>query len=136
VLCTDATVDSEGSVIGDPTEAAFVVLAAKMGRKTQSKPAHPCPAALRCRSTQYKFMATFHDVPPRWLAGSSGNRTSTSVKGAPDVVLERCGYALWHGEVVPVLRRAGRDPPRQPPAARERGLRVLDSPPATWMTRA
>src|SRR5690348_13238187 len=31
VLCTDATVSDDGSVIGDPTEAAFVVLAAKMG---------------------------------------------------------------------------------------------------------
>src|ERR1700746_566599 len=31
VLCTDATVGDDGSVIGDPTEAAFVVLAAKMG---------------------------------------------------------------------------------------------------------
>src|SRR5499427_3057559 len=30
-LCTDATVGDDGSVIGDPTEAAFVVLAAKMG---------------------------------------------------------------------------------------------------------
>src|ERR1700746_1083372 len=31
ILCTDATVGDDGSVIGDPTEAAFVVLAAKMG---------------------------------------------------------------------------------------------------------
>src|SRR5215472_16169066 len=30
-LCTDATVADDESVIGDPTEAAFVVLAAKMG---------------------------------------------------------------------------------------------------------
>src|ERR1700751_228516 len=30
-LCTDATVGDDESVIGDPTEAAFVVLAAKMG---------------------------------------------------------------------------------------------------------
>ena len=31
VLCSDATVGDDESVIGDPTEAAFVVLAAKMG---------------------------------------------------------------------------------------------------------
>ena len=31
VLSCDATVGDDGSVIGDPTEAAFVVLAAKMG---------------------------------------------------------------------------------------------------------
>jgi Ca2+-transporting ATPase len=31
VLCSDATVGDDGSVVGDPTEAALVVLAAKMG---------------------------------------------------------------------------------------------------------
>ena len=30
-LCSDATVGDDESVIGDPTEAAFVVLAAKIG---------------------------------------------------------------------------------------------------------
>ena len=49
-LCTDATVGDDGSVIGDPTEAAFVVLAAKMGADAEeTRP--PCRAAPRCRST-------------------------------------------------------------------------------------
>jgi Ca2+-transporting ATPase len=26
----------------------------------------------------------------------------TSVKGAPDVVIQRCAFALWHGDLVPV----------------------------------
>ena len=25
-----------------------------------------------------------------------------TVKGAPDVVIDRCASALWHGEVVPI----------------------------------
>ena len=55
ILCTDATVGDDGSVIGDPTEAAFVVLAAKMGadaeetrqaRPEQARPDQPSrPAA-------------------------------------------------------------------------------------------
>jgi Ca2+-transporting ATPase len=48
----------------------------------------------------------------------------TSVKGAPDVVIQRCGYALWHGEVVPIatVRDEILAANRQ---LSERGLRVL-----------
>ena len=51
-LCTDATVGDDGSVIGDPTEAAFVVLAAKMGVDAeQTREALPAPGrgAVRLR---------------------------------------------------------------------------------------
>ncbi len=47
-----------------------------------------------------------------------------SVKGAPDVVVERCGHALWHGEQVPIgaVRDEILAANRQ---LSERGLRVL-----------
>jgi P-type Ca2+ transporter type 2C len=101
-LCTDATVGDDGSVIGDPTEAAFVVLAAKMGADAEeTRQALPRRAEVPFDS-EYKFMATFHDRP-NWLAGGVLTQPHfTSVKGAPDVVLQRCGYALWHGDIVPV----------------------------------
>ncbi len=124
VLCTDATVGDDGSVIGDPTEAAFVVLAAKMGVDAeQTRQAMPRRAEVPFDS-EYKFMATFHDRPG-WLAGPVVQRAHfESVKGAPDVVLQRCSHALWHGQVVPVA--AVRDEilaaNRQ---LSERGLRVL-----------
>ncbi len=123
-LCTDATVADDGSVIGDPTEAAFVVLAAKMGANAeQTRETLPRRAEVPFDS-EYKFMATFHDRPD-WLAGGILTQPHfTSVKGAPDVVLQRCGYALWHGDLVPVATvrdeiLAGN---RQ---LSERGLRVL-----------
>ena len=124
VLCTDATVGDDGSVIGDPTEAAFVVLAAKMGVDAeQTRESLPRLAEVPFDSA-YKFMATFHDLPDRMGGLVIHQPHFTSVKGAPDVVLQRCGYALWHGEVVPVA--AVRDEilaaNRQ---LSERGLRVL-----------
>ncbi len=101
-LCTDATVGDDGSVIGDPTEAAFVVLAAKLGADAeQTRAALPRRAEVPFDS-EYKFMATFHDCPD-WLAGGILRQPHlVSVKGAPDVVVERCGRALWHGEQVPI----------------------------------
>jgi len=123
-LCTDATVSDDGTVVGDPTEAAFVVLAAKMGvdavhtRDTMSRLAE-VPF-----DSEYKFMATFHDRPDALAGGILRLSHFASVKGAPDVVLEHCGYALWRGEQVPVA--SVRD---EILAANERlsgrGLRVL-----------
>jgi len=124
VLCTDATVGDDGSVIGDPTEAAFVVLAAKMGvGAEETREALPRRAEVPFDSA-YKFMATFHDRPD-WLAGPIVARPHlVTVKGAPDVVLERCTQALWHGQIVRVgtvrdeILAANRK-------LSERGLRVL-----------
>ena len=124
VLCTDATVGDDGSVIGDPTEAAFVVLAAKMGVDAeQTREALPRRAEVPFDS-EYKFMATFHDRPD-WLAGPIVQQPHlVTVKGAPDVVLDRCDRALWHGQQVPIgtvrdeLLAANRK-------LSERGLRVL-----------
>jgi len=102
ILCTDATVGDDGSVIGDPTEAAFVVLAAKMGAGAEeTRKALPRRAEVPFDS-EYKFMATFHDRPD-WLAGGILHQPHfTTVKGAPDVVIDRCSQALWHGDLVPV----------------------------------
>jgi P-type Ca2+ transporter type 2C len=101
-LCTDANVGEDESVIGDPTEAAFVVLAAKMGADAvETRKALPRRAEVPFDS-EYKFMATFHDRPG-WLEGGILSAPHfMAVKGAPDVVLERCGSALWHGRQMPV----------------------------------
>jgi Ca2+-transporting ATPase len=124
ILCTDAIVGDDGSVIGDPTEAAFVVLAAKMGADAEeTRKSLPRRAEVPFDS-EYKFMATFHDRPD-WLAGGILRQPHfTTVKGAPDVVIDRCSQALWHGEIVPVgtVREELLTANRQ---LSERGLRVL-----------
>ena len=124
ILCTDATVGDDGSVVGDPTEAAFVVLAAKMGADAEHTRAVLPRRAEVPFDSEYKFMATFHDCPD-WLAGGILQQPHfESVKGAPDVVVQRCGRALWHGQQVPMatVREEILAANRQ---LSERGLRVL-----------
>ena len=123
-LCSDATVSDDGSVIGDPTEAAFVVLAAKMGVDAEEARARLPRRAEVPFDSEYKFMATFHDRPD-WLAGGMLQAPHfVTVKGAPDIVVERCGRALWHDEQVPIddvvneILGANQE-------LSERGLRVL-----------
>jgi Ca2+-transporting ATPase len=88
VLDSDATVSDEGDVVGDPTEAALVVLAAKLGVDAeQTRRAYPRIAEVPFDS-DYKFMATFHRVE---LEGDE--RVVQLVKGGPDVVLARCSVA-------------------------------------------
>ena len=102
VLSCDATVGDDETVIGDPTEAAFVVLAAKMGvGAEETRAALPRVAEVPFDS-EYKFMATFHDRPD-WMSGGVLHAPHfMTVKGAPDVVIDRCAVALWHGQEVPI----------------------------------
>ncbi|HEX5016044.1 MAG TPA: cation-transporting P-type ATPase [Actinomycetes bacterium] len=89
-LDSDATVSADGTVVGDPTEAALVVLAAKLGVDAEeTRRAYPRLAEVPFDS-DYKFMATFHKVNVDG-DGVDGNEVVIElVKGAPDVVLARC----------------------------------------------
>jgi Ca2+-transporting ATPase len=101
-LSSDATVGDDESVIGDPTEAALVVLAAKVGVDAgETRRAMPRLAEVPFDS-EYKFMATFHDRPDWMHPGVLRAPHLVCVKGAPDVVLGLCSRALWHGEAVPI----------------------------------
>jgi Ca2+-transporting ATPase len=86
-LCNDAHLRAgeEGTeLVGDPTEGALVVLAAKGGIDPERlRSERPRRAEVPFDSAT-KLMATFHDDPER------PDRTMVVVKGAPDVVLARC----------------------------------------------
>ena len=114
--------DDDGNVVGDPTEAALVVLAAKLGVDAEeTRRAYPRLAEVPFDS-EYKFMATFHRAT---VDGTSdGGRAGQGCAGRGAGPLQPVGR--------PAQRRAGADREAMRSdidAANERmgeqGLRVL-----------
>jgi Ca2+-transporting ATPase len=89
-LCADAEV-REGALVGDPTEGALVVLAAKGGvDPALTREQYPRVATLPFDAA-YKMMATFHAMKD----ASGKDVIRCFVKGAPDQLLARAKSA--HG---------------------------------------
>jgi Ca2+-transporting ATPase len=98
LLCADAVLDGE-DLIGDPTEGALIVLAAKGGLDiAETRTSYPRIAEVPFDS-DYKFMATFHN-----MTGPKGEPVVRCyVKGAPDVLISRGGsYRAPDGTLVAI----------------------------------
>ena len=98
ILCADATLDGE-QLIGDPTEGALIVAAAKGGLDIdETRRTYPRIAEVPF-DAEYKFMATFHQMTDK--GGKPVVRCF--VKGAPDVLIARGGsYLDPNGELLTV----------------------------------
>ncbi len=91
-LCCDASIDADGVVTGEPTEAALVYYANELGMNKNDLVA----AAPRTGEAPFdsgrKMMSTVHQT-------AEGIVQYT--KGAPDEILKKCTTALVDGKVVP-----------------------------------
>jgi Ca2+-transporting ATPase len=112
-LCNDATLRKDGehwTITGDPTEAALVVAAHKLGiSETDARSGIPRIDAIPFES-ELQYMATLH----RDTRGSV-----IYLKGAPEVVISRCGVNPDGSAVAKVLVL------EQVDAMASRGMRVL-----------
>lgn len=111
-LCNDSEV-RDGAVVGDPTEGALWVLAAKGGVDVDAlRRAEPRVAEVPFEAER-KFSATVH-----------GDGTLFA-KGAPDVLLERCARVLGPDGEAPLDARGRAEVLEANEAMAKRGLRVL-----------
>ena len=95
ILCNDSTLIEAGgkwSIKGDPTEGALVVLAAKAGlRQDEIRQEFPRVGEFPFSSDR-KRMTTIHSM-------ADGKR-GAFMKGAPEVILDRCAFRLNGDELV------------------------------------
>ena len=122
-LCCDAELNEDGSVTGEPTEAALVVWANKLGLDKPGLKAKN----LRCGEAPFdsgrKMMSTVHLTETGCVQYT---------KGAPDVVIGRCTSYLKDGAAVPMTEDYRAEILAANKAMADRALRVLAVAERLW----
>ena len=122
-LCCDAELNEDGSVTGEPTEAALVVWANKLGLDKPNLKAKN----MRCGEAPFdsgrKMMSTVH---------LTANGCVQYTKGAPDVVIGRCTSYLKDGRAIPMTEEYRAEIVAANKAMADRALRVLAVAERAW----
>ncbi len=122
-LCCDAELGEDDTVNGEPTEAALVVWANKLGlAKTQLKVDFPRSGEAPFDSGR-KLMSTVHSVNGQYVQYT---------KGAPDVILDRCVSYLKDGQPVPMTDEYRQEILKANKAMADKALRVLACAQRIW----
>ncbi|MDX9835911.1 MAG: HAD-IC family P-type ATPase, partial [Desulfobulbus sp.] len=106
-LCNDAALNKEGdkwAISGDPTEAALLVVAAKDGQDLDALKAERPRLDTIPFASEHQYMATLH----------GGKERTVLLKGAPEVVVQRCRLTNEHEHTIQAMHQLG-----------EKGMRVL-----------
>ncbi|RXY99325.1 calcium-translocating P-type ATPase, SERCA-type [Fictibacillus sp. S7] len=89
VICNNAELQDSGRIMGDPTEAALLISAAKAGL---------------AKETMLDALEIIDEVPfdstrkmMSVIVRNTNGETFLIAKGAPDVLLEKSDYVLWDG---------------------------------------
>ena len=115
-LCCDAEIDNDGNVTGEPTEAALVAWANKLGLgKNALKEQFPRIGEAPFDSSR-KMMSTVH---------TTAEGTVQYTKGAPDVVIGKCTHYIKDGVAVPMTEEYRKSILAANKDMADRALRVL-----------
>ncbi|MBE6350038.1 MAG: cation-translocating P-type ATPase [Spirochaetaceae bacterium] len=122
-LCSDAELNDDETVTGEPTEAALVVWANKVGQpKNILKQQFP-----RCAEAPFdsvrKMMTTVH---------TTETLLKQYTKGAPDVILDKCTHYLEAGNVLPMTEEKRSVILKANKAMADKALRVLACAERQW----
>ena len=122
-LCSDAKIDEDGAVTGEPTETALVVWADKLEMKNPALRAENRRVAEAPFDSNRKMMSTLHET---------ANGFVQYTKGAPDVVIDKCAYYLQDGKPVPMTEEYKAQILGANKEMADRALRVLACAERVW----
>ena len=122
-LCCDAEIDNNGVVTGEPTEAALVCWADKLGLKKSSLKAEFARCAEAPFDSSRKMMSTIHN---------NGDEFIQFTKGAPDVIIGRCTHYIKDGKVVPMTEEYTKQILTANKSMADKALRVLACAKRVW----
>ena len=122
-LCCDAEIDTDGVVTGEPTEAALVAWASKLGfRKYDLKAQYPRAGEAPFDSAR-KMMSTVHTADGQYVQYT---------KGAPDVIIGRCTHYIKDGVPVPMTEEYKEEILTANKTMADKALRVLACATKLW----
>ena len=122
-LCSDAELGDEGAVTGEPTEAALVAWAYKLGLDKNTLKAKYIRCAEAPFDSARKLMSTVH---------LTENGCIQYTKGAPDVLLAKCTSYIENGEIKPMTESYRARVEQANKAMADRALRVLACAKRVW----
>ena len=101
VLCNDSVYDVENAkIIGDPTEAAMLVLGAKVGKFSNELNAMHKRVQEIPFDSDRKLMSTYNLGVPDLVP--TGGNVIMCTKGAPDAIINRATHVYNDGDVIPM----------------------------------
>ncbi|MBE6020909.1 MAG: calcium-translocating P-type ATPase, PMCA-type [Clostridiales bacterium] len=122
-LCSDAEINDDGSVVGEPTECALVNYANELSfNKKQLKQQMPRVGEAPFDSDR-KMMSTVHE---------SSEGLIQYTKGAPDELLKRCSFVYKDGKAVPMTDELKAEILGENQRMADKALRVLAAAMRKW----
>lgn len=122
-LCNDAEIDDNGNVTGEPTEAALVTWANKIGLNKNSLKQKLVRIGEAPFDSGRKMMSTVYQEEQGLVQFT---------KGAPDVIIQNCDFYLKDGKPVPMTKEYVNQILTANKAMADKALRVLACAERRW----